>query len=148
MFVLFYFLFFYFSILFYCFILVFFVVLYFSYFHFPISLKVSLFLSSTFLHFITFRFMKWHQMKTTWSRTDKGIKINHNGRGLRYPCASVVCYIKRREIYIFYMFHMSHERPWSKLYFWTKNMAQALLCFHVIITSKGHQLTFYTMIVD
>ena len=57
-------------------------------FHFLIFLIVFFYL---IFFFISFRFLKWNQMKITWPKTDKGPKINHDGRRLTYACATLVC---------------------------------------------------------
>ena len=52
--------------------------------------KLLFLLSSVFFHFLSFHFLKWNQMKTSWPRTDIRLKINHDGRRLTYSCATVV----------------------------------------------------------
>ena len=119
----------YFFFFYFCFYHVF--ILHFVNFHFLIVLIV--FFSVWFFHFISFRNLKRNQMKITWPRVDVASKINHDGWGLTYACTAPVCWIKRCKEIIYISF-VPHERPRSKYYFLTKNMAPGLSPVHVIST--------------
>ena len=106
-----------------------FVNLYLILFHFLIFLIVFFNISFSF---ISFRFLKWNQMKTTWPRT---VIAPKKPWWLRTDAHAQQQYIILNDAKNSHILYVPHERPWSK--FSSKNIASGLPRFHVIINQNN-----------
>ena len=124
-----------------CSILVLFLVLFnldFYYFDFLFFVKAFAFFCGPFLftcccffHFVSFCFLKWNWMKTTWPRVDIAAKSDLDWRGLTYPCAAAVRYTKKFKKL---RFTYTASKAIITCYFSSTNMAPDFPCFHATIT--------------
>ena len=82
-----------------------------------------------------------------WPKTDIAPNRNYVGQGMIYACAATVYKlndakdskkdIKKNSL-------VRHEKPWSKYYFSSKNMAPGLPHFQIMSTKSGHRKSLFS----
>ena len=101
-----------------------------------------------FFHFLSFRFLKWNQMNTTWPRIDIAPKINLNGREMTYAWAAAVCYIKRCKKFIFFTCSTWKFVKNILLFIKKYGIRPALFSCYYHLKRPSQKLIFYIMIFE
>ena len=94
------------------------------------------------IFFISFRFLKWNEMKTTWLRTNTAPKTM---MAEDWHTDAQQQYVRLNDAKNSHVLHVPHEWAWSKYYFSSKSIAPGLprfSCYFHLKKQKTYMLHY------